>query len=119
MSKTNTPVVDAPATAHKLAPTITSKAKAKSVAAADGRKRPIVAINEDGKLVVCCRRTAKKNGWDIQEVLYERAKTVKAPVAEAPAAPIKERRAGVDKAIAKAKKAKLVVDAALDDILGK
>lgn len=121
MSKTTTPVVAAPATAHKLAPTITSKAKAKSVAAADGRKRPIVAINEDGKLVVCCRRTAKKNGWDIQEVLYERAKTTKTetPVAETPAAPIKERRAGDEKAIAKVKKAKLVVDAALDDILGK
>ena len=75
MSKTTTPA--AAATSHKLAPTITSKAKAKSVAAADGRKRPIVAINEEGKLVVCCRRTAKKNGWDIQEVLYERAKTTK------------------------------------------
>lgn len=116
MSKTITPVVATPATAHKLAPTVTSKAKAKSVAAADGRKRPIVAINEEGKLVVCCRRTAKKNGWDIQEVLYERAKTTKA---EAPATPIKERRAGTEKAIAKVKEAKKVVDAALDDILGK
>ena len=80
MSKTTAPV--AATTAHKLAPTVTSKAKAKSVAAADGRKRPIVAINEEGKLVVCCRRTAKKNGWNIQEVLYERAKPAKveAPV---------------------------------------
>ena len=85
MSKTTTPA----ATSHKLAPTITSKAKAKSVAAADGRKRPIVAINEEGKLVVCCRRTAKKNGWDIQEVLYERAKTVKAEPPVVPAAPKK------------------------------
>lgn len=110
MSKTTTPVVAAPATAHKLAPTITSKAKAKSVAAADGRKRPIVAINEEGKLVVCCRRTAKKNGWDIQEVLYERAKTTKAEAPVVPAAPAKT---------AKAKEAKKVVDAALDDILGK
>lgn len=75
MYKTTTP---ATTTSHKLAPTVTSKAKAKSVAAANGRKRPIVAINEEGKLVVCCRRTAKKNGWDIQEVLYERAKIVKA-----------------------------------------
>jgi hypothetical protein len=111
MSKTTTPVVAAPATSHKLAPTITSKAKAKSVAAADGRKRPIVAINEEGKLVVCCRRTAKKNGWDIQEVLYERAKTVKAeaPVVPAPE-PKRERRA----AAPRAKK----VDAAVDEILG-
>lgn len=78
----------APVQSHKLAPTVVSKAKVKSVAAADGRKRPIVAINEDGKLVVCCRRTAKKNGWSIQEVLYERTKTAK------------------------------VVDAAVEDILG-
>jgi len=119
MSKTTTPVVAAtPVASHKLAPTITSKAKAKSVAAADGRKRPIVAINEEGKLVVCCRRTAKKNGWDIQEVLYERAKTVKAeaPVVPAPKA---ERRTGDAAKTAKVKEAKKVVDAALDDILGK
>lgn len=118
-TKQATPVVAAPAASHKLAPTITSKAKAKTVAAADGRKRPIVAINEDGKLVVCCRRTAKKNGWDIQEVLYERAKTTKAEAPVVPAAPVKERRVGTEKAIAKVKEAKKVVDAALDDILGK
>jgi hypothetical protein len=118
MSKTTT-VVAAPATAHKLAPTITSKAKAKSVAAADGRKRPIVAINEQGKLVVCCRRTAKKNGWGIQEVLYERAKTTKAEAPVAPATPVKERRAVDAAKTAKVKEAKKVVDAALDDILGK
>lgn len=84
MSKTTNHV--AAVASHKLAPTITSKAKAKSVAVADGRKRPIVAINEEGKLVICCRRTAKKNGWDIQEVLYERAKSVKveSPVVPAP-----------------------------------
>ena len=102
----STKVTPAPAVvSHKLAPTITSKAKAKSVAVADGRKRPIVAINEEGKLVVCCRRTAKKNGWDIQEVLYERVKTVKAEaLAVVPAS--------------KVKKAKKIVDEALDDILG-
>lgn len=86
-TKQSTPAAAAPQS-HKLAPTVVSKAKVKSVAAADGRKRPIVAINEDGKLVVCCRRTAKKNGWSIQEVLYERTKTAK------------------------------VVDAAVEDILG-
>lgn len=115
-----TPV--APAT-HKLSPTITSKAKAKSVAAADGRKRPIVAINEEGKLVVCCRRTAKKNGWDIQEVLYERTKTVKAEAPVVPAPKTIRRAVDVSKVAkvkeAKIKEAKKVVDAALDDILGK
>jgi nucleotidyltransferase/DNA polymerase involved in DNA repair len=116
MSKTTTPV--AVATSHKLAPTVTSKAKAKTVAAQDGRKRPIVAINEEGKLVVCCRRTAKKNGWDIQEVLYERAKAVKVEAPVVPA-PKRERRAVDVAKTAKVKEAKKVVDAALDDILGK
>lgn len=119
-TKQATPVVAAPAVvSHKLAPTITSKAKAKSVAVADGRKRPIVAINEEGKLVVCCRRTAKKNGWDIQEVLYERAKTVKAEAPAVVSAPIKERRTADAAKNAKIKEAKKVVDTALDDILGK
>lgn len=117
--KQATPVVAAPAVvSHKLAPTITSKAKAKTVAAADGRKRPIVAINEDGKLVVCCRRTAKKNGWDIQEVLYERVKPVKAEAPVVPAPPQEDRREASKKAVAKVKKAKEVVDNALDELLG-
>lgn len=66
----------------KLNPvTVRSAEAATTQAQQDGRKRPIVAINEEGKLVICCRRTAKKNGWDIQEVLYERTKTVKADAA--------------------------------------
>jgi len=113
------PVVAPAAASHKLAPTITSKAKAKTVAAADGRKRPIVAINEEGKLVVCCRRTAKKNGWDIQEVLYERAKTTKPEAPVTPAPVQEERRESVKKAVAKVSKAKKVVDASLDELLGK
>lgn len=91
--------------ANKLVPTVVSKSKVASVAAQDGRKRPIVAINEEGKLVVCCRRTAKKNGWCIQDVLYGRTKpqTVEAHVvAEAP----------------KVKKTKKVADAIVDEILG-
>lgn len=112
MSKTSTP---------KLAPVVAKTAKAAAtLAQQDGRKRPIVAINEEGKLVVCCRRTAKKNGWQIQDVLYERTKV--APKAEAPAAtePAKTRRAAdTTEAKAKVKKAKAVVDAVLDDILGK
>jgi hypothetical protein len=111
MSKTTTPV--AVATSHKLAPTITSKAKAKTVAAQDGRKRPIVAINEEGKLVVCCRRTAKKNGWDIQEVLYERTKTVKVEAPVAPA-PKRERRAAAPRKGALQK----AVEADINEMLG-
>jgi nucleotidyltransferase/DNA polymerase involved in DNA repair len=109
MTKTSTPV-------HKLAPVVAKSAKAAAtLAQQDGRKRPIVAINEEGKLVVCCRRTAKKNGWEIQDVLYERAKAV--PVAEAPAAP---KKPTVSKATKdKVKAVKDFVDTQLDDILGK
>lgn len=115
MSKTSTP-------APKLAPVVAKTAKAAvTLAQQDGRKRPIVAINEEGKLVVCCRRTAKKNGWQIQDVLYERSKP--APKVEAPA-PEPVKAAAKKPAMSKATKAKVkevkdFVDTQLDDILGK
>ncbi len=74
----------------KLNPTIVTKSKAKEVAAADGRKRPMLAINDEGKLVVCCRRTARKNGWVVQEPLYERAKTSKSAPEPVKASPTKK-----------------------------
>ena len=41
--------------------------------ALDGiRRRPVVAINQDGNLVVCCRSTAKRNEWEVQGKLYQR-----------------------------------------------
>lgn len=103
----------------KLNPTLTTKTKAKAVAEQEGRKRPVVAINEEGKLVVCCRRTAKKNGWEVQDVLYDRTKT--APKAEAPE-PVKAaaKKPTADKATkAKVKEVKEFVDSRLDEILGK
>lgn len=113
MSTTKTP-------ASKLAPQVAKTAKAAAtLAQQDGRKRPIVAINEEGKLVVCCRRTAKKNGWQIQDVLYERSKPTKA---EAPAPePVKAaKKPAVSKTTkAKVKEAKDFVDTHLDEILGK
>lgn len=67
----------------KLAPVeCKNESAAKAQASADGRKRGILAINEHGALVVCCRRTAKKNGWSVQEALYK--KTAAPAVAEAP-----------------------------------
>lgn len=116
MTKTSTP-------APKLTPVVAKTAKAAAtLAQQDGRKRPIVAINEDGKLVVCCRRTAKKNGWQVQDVLYERskpaAKTESTPEAAKPAATKKPAAVSSD-AKSKVKTAKKAVDAALDDILGK
>ncbi|UOF78603.1 hypothetical protein [Bacteriophage sp.] len=103
----------------KLNPVVAKSAKAAAtLAQQDGRKRPIVAINEEGKLVVCCRRTAKKNGWQIQDVLYERTK------AEAPAAPEPVKAAAKKPTVNKTTKAKVnevkdFVDTHLDEILGK
>ena len=78
----------------KLAPVeCKTEAAAKKLVSADGRKRGILAINEHGVLVVCCRRTAKKNGWSVQEAMYKKAATpaeepavVAKPKAEKPAA---------------------------------
>jgi hypothetical protein len=47
------------------------------VAATPERSRPVVAINGEGKLVVCCRTTAKKYDWEIQGKLYSRVRTGK------------------------------------------
>jgi hypothetical protein len=41
------------------------------------RSRPVVAINENGELTVCCRSTAKKHGWDVQGKLYFRTRSDK------------------------------------------
>lgn len=116
MSKTSTPAV-------KLAPVVAKTAKAAAtLAQQDGRKRPIVAINEEGKLVVCCRRTAKKNGWQIQDVLYERSKSAKAESSAPTPEPVK---AATKKPVAskttkaKVKEVKDFVDTHLDEILGK
>lgn len=48
---------------------------AAEVAFSGERSRPIVAINEDGELVVCCRSTARKYGWEVQGKLYTRTRT--------------------------------------------
>jgi len=55
-----------------------------------GRSRPVVAINEDGELVVCCKSTAKKHGWTLQGKLYARVRSGKALTVKADAAPAPE-----------------------------
>jgi hypothetical protein len=65
-------------------------------AAFDGiRRRPVVARNADGELIVCCSRTAKKHGWKIEGRLFVRnperkatPKTPKAPATKTPKAPV-------------------------------
>jgi len=64
----------------KLVPTIAATPAALGDLCFDGqRRRPVVATNEKGETVVCCRRTAKKNGWALQGVAFARQR--KAPAA--------------------------------------
>lgn len=56
-----------------LAPVVVKTPTDIGNAAFDGvRRRPVVAINDEGNLVVCCRRTAAKNGWEIEGTLFRR-----------------------------------------------
>lgn len=58
---------------HLLSPVVCNDEAEIGEAAFDGvRRRPVVAINDDGKLVVCCRRTASKNGWALKGSLHQR-----------------------------------------------
>lgn len=64
--------------AGRLSPVVAKNEDAVIAAAFDGvRRRPVVAINEAGELVVCCRRTATKNGWELQGTLFARNRTGK------------------------------------------
>lgn len=103
----------------KLAPVVAKTAKAAaSMAQQENRKRPIVAINEEGKLVVCCRRTARKNGWEVQDVLYERNKPAKAATKKTPQRRKTDTGDVAEVSKAKLKKVKTAVDSTVDEILG-
>lgn len=78
--------------AAKLAPVDCGKDDTAVLDAAfDGqRKRPVVAIDRQGHKVVCCLRTAKKNGWKIEGRLFNKpvkyvAEPVKPAAKKAPA----------------------------------
>lgn len=60
------------ATATRLLPTVVSKGDIGSVAFDGQRRRPVLAINNDGDLVVCCRATARTHGWEVQGSLHTR-----------------------------------------------
>jgi hypothetical protein len=61
-------------TTAPLAPVVVkNETQAMDVATTSGRKRPFVAINDEGKLVVCSRRTAAKYGWEAQGALFTRS----------------------------------------------
>lgn len=60
-----------------LSPVVCKNETQVADAAFDGvRRRPVVAIDENGKLVVCCRRTAAKNGWKLQGTMFQRPRKI-------------------------------------------
>ncbi len=75
----------------KLNPTAVTEDNMGDVACDGTRKRPVVAINDEGQLVVCCRRTAAKHGWKLEGSLHQRTRAVKPAKVEAasPATPVK------------------------------
>lgn len=78
----------------KLNPVVCQDETAVMDTAYDGvRRRPVVAINDQGQLVVCCRSTARKRGWQLEAKLFQRASTPKDP-AELPKPPVPSMRAG-------------------------
>lgn len=85
MSKSTAPVVAATTAALKV-PTVVANEIAAVEYAMDSnvmRSRPVVAINELGELVVCCKTTAKKHGWEVQGKLYVRTRSSTSKKAEA------------------------------------
>lgn len=71
----------AAAVLNRLMPVVAKNEDAVMAAAMDGtRRRPVVAINDKGQLVVCCRRTASKNGWALEGTLFKRNRTGKVAV---------------------------------------
>jgi hypothetical protein len=120
--------------AAKLAPVVAKNEDHVMEAAFDGTRRRVVAINDEGKLVVCCRRTAVKYGWKLEGALFGRTKSGKVLVdnkgelaVEEPAADASPKRRATDKGDAvvvpkaKLEKVKNLVTNELDelkDILG-
>lgn len=88
-------------------------------AAFDGqRRRPVVALNEKGELVVCCRRTARKHGWTLEGVLFQRRHNGKI-VAPKPAAPARRATDKDDVLVVSAPAASKLVDEVLEILGGK
>jgi hypothetical protein len=61
----------------KLAPVVVNETNIGDAAFDGVRRRPVVAIKDEGQLVVCCRRTASKKGWKLEGILHQRARTAK------------------------------------------
>lgn len=103
------------ANAGQLSPVVCkNETEALNVALDGVRRRPVVAINSDGNLVVCCRSTAKRNEWKVQGKLYQRNRT--APKTEQ--AFVIESKAQAKPRAHKTKAAKHLLEVAVSEILG-
>jgi len=88
MTKSNKPAAKNTTETGRLMPTVVeSNTDIGDAAFASGRKRGILAINNDGDLVVCCRATARIHGWKLEGSLHVRPSTaaVKEVKADQPA----------------------------------
>ena len=71
------------APAAKKAPTVVeSLDQAVAAVAEAGRKRPVLARNQAGELVTCCRSTARKNGWEVVQKMYKRVRKTKSAASD-------------------------------------
>lgn len=59
-------------TTAKLVPTVVTIDTAFDVVFDGRRQRPVGAFKQDGTPVVCCVRTARKNGWTIATRFFQR-----------------------------------------------
>lgn len=100
-----------------LKPTIAKSEEEAADLAFDGvRRRPVVAKNQKGELVVCSMRTARKYGWDVQGKMD--GTSPRAPAAKKGEAKRKERLAKLE-AATPAKKAAKPMEATAQDQWGK
>lgn len=84
----------------KLTPTVVSDKDVGDVLFDGVRRRPVVAINDNGETVVCCRRTAVNKGWKIQSSPYLRERPAPRkgkPAAEEDFEPVAPRKAKANK----------------------
>jgi hypothetical protein len=100
---------------------VASPEQAADLAFGGERRRPVLAINAEGELVVCCRRTARKHGWEVQGALFQRTRSGKTRIAkvalDAKDGTIKQARRGADQPEAQRAGAVHIADAVHDALI--
>lgn len=87
----------------KLQPTVVTQNEIGDVAFDGVRRRPVMAVNDEGETVICCRRTAKKHGWEVKEKLFHR---------------VRAHTSASEDFAPKVKKQKAAHDSSIDELLG-